>query len=70
MSGAIDSSDNPRKRRGKPFIGMLFKCCHVYSRLYLNPDGTAYAGLCPKCGARVRVRVGADGTDERFFQAV
>lgn len=42
----------------KPFVGVLFKCCNVYSRVYRNARGD-YAGRCPKC-LRPLVMAGAD----------
>jgi len=53
----------------RPFLGILFKCCHVYARIYLNHDGTAYTGHCPRCAGRIEVRVGADGSKSRFWAA-
>ena len=69
MDQESESSDEPRVRIGRPYIGMHFKCCNVYARIYLNADGSAYAGGCPSCGGWVCVRVGPDGTEDRFFQA-
>ena len=54
---------------GKKFISVLFSCCNVYNRIYINHDGTAYTGWCPKCMKKVRVKVGTGGTDGRFFEA-
>ena len=42
-------------------------CCGVYQRIYRSPDGTRYEGHCPKCAKPVRFKVGAGGTDARFF---
>jgi len=53
----------------RPYIGMLFKCCHVYSRIYLNRAGTAFQGFCPKCGAKVTVRAAKGGSKSRFWVA-
>lgn len=57
------------KRKPRPFLGVLFECCHVYSRIYRREDGTAYTGACPRCGRRLRVLVGEGGTGRRFFRA-
>ncbi len=48
---------------------MFFKCCRVYTRIYLNRDGTAYVGFCPKCTARIEVKVAPHGTNTRFWTA-
>ena len=48
---------------------MHFKCCNVYARIYLNKDGTAFVGWCPKCTAKVGVKVSPVGTNARFFAA-
>lgn len=53
----------------RPFIGITFKCCKVYSRVYLNKKGTAFVGWCPKCAAKVEVLVSPDGDDSSFFTA-
>lgn len=59
--------ENPPRPR--PHIGITFKCCNVYTRIYINRAGTAYVGYCPKCTAKVEVKVGPGGTDARFFTA-
>jgi len=55
----------------KPFIGITFKCCNVYARVYLNKDGTAYEGICPRCYRKkvVVTIVEKGGVDTRFFEA-
>lgn len=53
--------------QSRPFLGVNFVRCRVYSRLYRNPQGTAYAGRCPRCGAKVEIAIGAGGTGQRFF---
>jgi len=57
----------PHKER--PYIGMMFKCCHVYTRIYLNRDGTAFVGYCPKCAKKAVVKVGPGGSRSRFWSA-
>ena len=53
----------------KPYIGMHFKCCNVYCRIYLNHDGTAFRGNCPKCAQPVRVKAAPGGGKSRFWTA-
>ncbi len=64
---AQESQANGGKERR--FLGIQFACCDVYARIYVNREGTAYEGCCPKCGKRVHVRIGDGGTDKRFFTA-
>ena len=69
-SGGINArgtnSDRPNERK---FVGVQFKCCDVYTRIYINRDETAYEGNCPKCAKRVRLAIGPGGTNSRFFTA-
>ena len=51
----------------RPFLGVHFVRCRVYSRIYRNAPGTAYAGRCPRCGARLEIAIGAQGIGNRFF---
>ena len=53
----------------KLFLGIVFECCHTYGRIYRNADHSAYEGRCPRCMAKVRVRIAAGGTNQRFFTA-
>jgi hypothetical protein len=71
------TADTPENRKGRAngeaanrkFVGVQFKCCDVYSRVYINRDHTAYEGNCPKCAKKVRLEIGLGGTDSRFFTA-
>lgn len=53
----------------RPYIGILFECCSVYSRIYRQPDQPEYVGRCPRCLRTVRALVGSDGTPQRIFRA-
>ncbi len=53
----------------RPYIGVFFECCGVYTRVYRRPGRMSYAGRCPNCLRTVRVRVGPDGTHSRIFRA-
>jgi hypothetical protein len=53
----------------RPWVGIKFDCCGVYTRVYRNRDDTAYTGHCPKCLRKIRLAVGPGGTDARFFAA-
>lgn len=64
MSGDDKPSVSLKDRQ---YIGITFKCCHVYRRVYLTVDKTAFAGSCPKCGAPVRIRTGPGGSKSRFW---
>ncbi len=63
-----NASDGASARK-RPWIAIHWRCCHAYSRLYRNRDGTAYTGSCPKCFKPARANIGPDGTDQRFFYA-
>jgi len=53
----------------KKFLGILFECCNVYRRIYINKEKNAYEGRCPLCFREVKVLIGSDGRDTRFFKA-
>lgn len=53
----------------RPWLGIFFRCCHVYGRIYRAPDSAQYVGRCPRCLSEVRARVGPGGTSRRIFFA-
>ena len=53
----------------KKFLMVVYRCCNTYGRLTRNQASTAYEGRCPKCGAKTKAVVGAEGTNRRIFQA-
>ena len=69
----LEEKDSLRERlaqpSGRPWVGILFECCAVYSRVYRNMNARAYRGVCPRCGMSVTLRVGPEGTNSRFFSA-
>jgi len=70
----LDLTDDPTggakpPAAGRRFVGVQFTCCDIYTRVYVNRDGTAYDGRCPKCAKKVRLEIGPGGTDARFFTA-
>jgi len=64
--GAAEAAAGQAQR---PWVGIRFDCCAAYTRVYRNSEGSAYEGQCPRCGKKVRLRVGEGGTDARFFVA-
>ena len=53
----------------KRYISIYWKCCHSFSRIYKNKEGSAYEGVCPKCKSALSVPVGDHGTTQRTFIA-
>ena len=64
-----DQQDAPAQPSHRKWIGVHFKCCDVYSRIWRNREGTAYAGYCPRCNRKIQAQIGPDGVSARFFTA-
>lgn len=62
-------NEDKEQKAAKNFLGIMFNCCGVYSRIYKNKEGTAYVGRCPKCMRTVKIPIGKEGTGQRFFDA-
>jgi hypothetical protein len=67
---AQSAANEPAGNARKEFIGIMMKCCRTYVRAYLNPNGDAFIGRCPRCLALVRIDVVEEGgSPNRFFEA-
>lgn len=56
------------KTNRKPHLGIMFKCCNIYSRIYINKMETAFVGWCPKCAKKAQINISEDGSDSKFFE--
>jgi hypothetical protein len=55
--------------RDRFWVSVMFRCCHVYQRVYFRAGATTAEGRCPRCLQLVRFEIREDGTDGRFFSA-
>ncbi len=55
--------------RRREFIGVLFRCCGTYSRVYVNASGKAFVGWCPKCTEKVEFKISPYGSRSSFFES-
>ncbi|MEM1060878.1 MAG: hypothetical protein AAF532_12150 [Planctomycetota bacterium] len=64
------SGQNPPQAPA-PTLGVMMRCCGVYTRIRRVAAGDAYAGHCPRCARPVRVPISTDGTGstDRIFEA-
>ncbi len=68
-SGKRKQGNAGKKTDSSPYINMYFECCKTYSRIYLNNDGDAFVGWCPRCAGKAVVRVDPDAEPGKFFRA-
>ena len=64
----FDKIPNTSLKKRK-FLGIVFACCNVYTRIYVNGSGKYYEGRCPNCFRHLSIRIGKDGVKDRFFVA-
>lgn len=69
QSGEAAETGSGTDSKGRPWIGIRFECCGVYTRIYRNRQGNAYEGRCPHCSRPVRLRIGPGGINSRMFRA-
>ncbi len=67
MANTTPQDRSPRTKLR--FVGVIFSCCKVYSRIYLPPQKPVVYGFCPKCGARMEILQTPSGSTNRFFTA-
>jgi len=67
MENISAKKKNSAQGQRRPYIGIFWECCKVYSRIYLNKNETAYVGWCPRCSKRVQLNVSPAGSKSRFF---
>jgi len=59
---------NASHRTERPSVGVHFKCCNVYSKIYANHASTAYTGHCPRCAALIEIPIVKEGgSSSQFF---
>mgnify|MGYP004103903895 CR=1 FL=1 len=63
-----DDMKTTKPKKPRSFLGIMFDCCSVYNRVYINRAGTAYEGRCPRCRRSVRFVVGSGGSDKRMWR--
>jgi phage terminase large subunit GpA-like protein len=53
----------------RPYVGMHFKCCNVYARIYLDAKQMHFRGGCPRCGRQVQLKATPSGSKANFWEA-
>lgn len=52
----------------RQYVGINFKCCKIYNRIYINKQRDAFVGWCPKCARKVTLKISPDGEESQFFE--
>jgi len=70
LPDVIKTYNKAFEMKKREFIGVTFKCCNVYARIYLNEEGTAFEGTCPRCyKKKISLKiVPKGGSSSRFFE--
>ncbi|QDV51125.1 hypothetical protein Enr17x_31770 [Gimesia fumaroli] len=59
-----DASPSPQRSS----VGVHFKCCNIYSQIYVNHDATAFSGHCPRCACPIEIPIVKEGgSSSKFF---
>ncbi len=59
---------NPDRRQFAAPVGVHFTCCHVYRHLQPPAGKSSWWAHCPRCGRRLLVEIGEDGSGDQFVQ--
>ena len=65
----MERTTDPQEKGRRPYIGVFFRCCQVYQRIYRAPGKDRYSGFCPRCLRKLEVPVSPQGTEARLFEA-
>ena len=52
----------------REFVEVLFECCNIYRRIYINKEDNRYEGRCPKCFNTVKVIICLEDTSSQLFK--
>ncbi|MCG8407191.1 MAG: endonuclease Q family protein [Phycisphaerales bacterium] len=62
----FESEDATNER---PWVGVHFECCGVYTRVYRDAEARQYDGRCPRCGRPIKIGVGPQGIQAKVLRA-
>lgn len=67
MTGKSKDNKGKNEKPKRKFVGVIFKCCNVYSRIYIDKGKDKFVGFCPKCGAKMEIYASSTGSKSNFF---